>query len=51
MNVHRILGLQAELEQAREAVANATTLEQYDRAHRLVAFLKDMLAKYGAHNL
>lgn len=51
MNVHRILGLQAELEQARQAIANATTLEQYDRAHRLVAFLKDALAKYGVNNL
>lgn len=51
MNVRRVLGLKVELEQAREAVANATTLEQYDRAHRLVAFLKDMLAKYGVHNL
>ncbi len=51
MNVPRILGLKAELEQAREAVANATTLEQYDRAKKLVAFLKDMLAKYGVNNL
>jgi len=51
MNVRRILGLKAELEQARQAIANATTLEQYDRAHRLVAFLKDMLAKYGVTNL
>lgn len=51
MNVHRILGLQAELEQARQAIANATTLEQYDRAKKLVAFLKDMLVKYGVNNL
>ena len=37
----RLATLRAELHQARHDIADATTVEQYDRAKRRVAYLAD----------
>ena len=44
----RIAALRAQLQQAREDIANATTVEQYDRAKRRVAYLADLIRRIEA---
>lgn len=37
--------LRAQLQQAREDIADATTVEQYDRAKRRAAYLRDLILR------
>ena len=37
--------LRAELQKAREDIANATNLDQYDRAKRRAAYLADLIER------
>lgn len=41
----RLTALRAELHQARQDIADATTVEQYDRARRRVAYLADLIQR------
>ena len=41
----RLTALRAELNQARQDIADATTVEQYDRARRRVAYLADLILR------
>lgn len=41
----RLATLRAELHQAREDIADATTVEQYDRARRRAAHLADLILR------
>ena len=40
-----LANLRAQLQQAREDIANATTVEQYDRAKRRAAYLADLIQR------
>ena len=44
----RIAALRAQLQQAREDIADATTVEQYDRAKRRAAYLADLIRRIEA---
>ena len=41
----RLTALRAQLQQAREDIADATTVEQYDRAKRRAAYLADLIQR------
>ena len=41
----RITALRAQLQQARQDIADATTVEQYDRAKRRAAYLADLIQR------
>ena len=40
-----LANLRAELDQARQDIADAVTVEQYDRARARVAYLRDLIQK------
>ena len=42
---NHLANLRAQLQQAREDIANATNLDQYDRAKRRAAYLADLIQR------